>query len=71
MDLATLPSVLAVTDFWMSRWLTPIWFLGVGVSAGLAILAALIGIFYLMSIDTFARRSIHLVDAPHLSGSQR
>jgi hypothetical protein len=49
MDLATLPSVLAVTDFWMSRWLTPIWFLGVGVSAGLAILAALIGIFYVMS----------------------
>ncbi|MBM3966370.1 MAG: hypothetical protein FJ308_15090, partial [Planctomycetes bacterium] len=33
----------------MSRWLTPVWFLGVGVTAGLAILAALIGIFYVMS----------------------
>ena len=26
-----MPGILGVTDFWMARWLTPIWFLGIGV----------------------------------------
>ncbi len=42
-------SLFAITDFWMARWLTPIWFLGVGISFGLIALAALIGLFYLLA----------------------
>jgi ABC-type transport system involved in multi-copper enzyme maturation permease subunit len=59
MIAAAFPTVFAVTDFWMARWLTPVWFLGVGVTAGLAILALLLGIFYVMSkipfLDTLRR----------------
>ncbi|MFN7731412.1 MAG: hypothetical protein ACK5OB_05895 [Pirellula sp.] len=49
MAMFEFPTVLAVTDFWMSRWLTPIWFLGVGVAAGLAVLALLLAVFYVLS----------------------
>ncbi|MEI8211487.1 MAG: hypothetical protein WCI02_05025 [Planctomycetota bacterium] len=49
MIAADLPMIFAITDFWMSRWLTPIWFLGVGVTSGLVILTLLLGVFYLLS----------------------
>lgn len=42
-------ALLAAVDFWMSRWLTPFWFLGVGVAFGLALLAAFLGLFFLLS----------------------
>ncbi len=41
--------VFAATDFWMSRWLTPVWFLGGGVLLGLMILALFLMVFYLLS----------------------
>jgi len=39
----------AASDFWMVRWLTPIWFLGVGIVFGGLILAALILLFTALS----------------------
>ncbi|MFM8186851.1 MAG: hypothetical protein ACKN85_00085 [Pirellula sp.] len=44
-----LPGVIGVTDFWMARWLTPIWFLGVGVLLGLLLLVLFLGVCYLIS----------------------
>jgi hypothetical protein len=60
------PLVLAAIDFYMSRWLTPIWFLGVGVAAGLVILLALLSLFALLAkvplLDTLRRSGAgHLV----------
>lgn len=49
MTFAASPFVLGAIDFWMARWLTPIWFLGVGVAFGLVILAVFLGIFYGLS----------------------
>lgn len=53
--------ILGVTDFWMARWLTPIWFLGIGVIIGLALLAAFLGLCYLLS-------KIPLLDSLRSSG---
>ena len=44
-----IPQLFAITDFWMARWLTPMWFLGVGVTLGLLTLALLLGVFYVLS----------------------
>ncbi|MFM9065506.1 MAG: hypothetical protein ACKOOI_21100 [Pirellula sp.] len=44
-----MPGILGVTDFWMARWLTPIWFLGIGVIFGLLALSAFVGLCYLLS----------------------
>jgi len=44
-----MPGILGVTDFWMARWLTPIWFLGIGVIFGLLALSAFAGLCYLLS----------------------
>ncbi len=41
--------VFAATDFWMTRWLTPVWFLGGGVLLGLLVLAAFLLVFFLLS----------------------
>jgi hypothetical protein len=43
------PILFAAADFWMSRWLTPMWFLGLGVTVGLIFLAGFLGICYLLS----------------------
>ncbi|MEQ1827847.1 MAG: hypothetical protein ABL921_17940 [Pirellula sp.] len=48
--------ILAATDFWMSKWLTPVWFLGVGVVFGLALLAILVAVFYVLSKVPFLER---------------
>jgi hypothetical protein len=54
---AALPtSVFAATDFWMTKWLTPIWFLGVGVFFGLLVLLLLTGIFYVLSKIPFLEK---------------
>ena len=37
---------LAASDFWMAKWLTPMWFVGVGVAAGLALLIAFLVICF-------------------------
>jgi ABC-type transport system involved in multi-copper enzyme maturation permease subunit len=42
-------AILGVTDFWMARWLTPIWFLGIGVVFGLLALSAFLGLCYVLS----------------------
>ncbi|MFN5185534.1 MAG: hypothetical protein ACK5GD_07075 [Planctomycetota bacterium] len=44
-----MPGILGVTDFWMARWLTPVWFLGIGVIFGLLALGAFLGLCYLLS----------------------
>jgi hypothetical protein len=61
-----LDPMFAITDFWMARWLTPIWFLGVGIVAGLAILGLFVGLFYVLSkvtvLEQFRRDwSAHVV----------
>ena len=58
--------MFAATDFWMSRWLTPVWFLGGGVILGLAVLSVFLLIFYCLSkiklLDQFRRDgSAHLI----------
>ena len=56
------PGIFAITDFWMARWLTPIWFLGVGVTLGLITLGLLLGLFYVLSkipfFDLFRKTEI-------------
>jgi len=56
------PGIFAITDFWMARWLTPIWFLGVGVTIGLVALGLLLGLFYVLSkipfFDLFRKTGI-------------
>lgn len=56
------PGIFAITDFWMARWLTPIWFLGVGVTIGLIALGLLLGLFYVLSkipfFDLFRKTGI-------------
>jgi len=41
--------MFAATEFWMARWLTPIWFLGGGVTLGLVALCAFLLVFYGLS----------------------
>ncbi len=57
-----IPQLFAITDFWMARWLTPMWFLGVGVTLGLLILALLLGVFYVLSkiplFDVFRKNGL-------------
>ena len=48
---------LAANDFWMTKWLTPIWFLGVGVVFGFAILTLFLGLFYGLSKVTALEKS--------------
>ncbi len=48
---------LAANDFWMTKWLTPIWFLGVGVVFGFAILSLFLGLFYVLSKVTALEKS--------------
>lgn len=50
------PSIFAITDFWMTRWMTPVWFLGMGVILGFAVLSVLLGIFFLLSKVPFLER---------------
>ena len=40
-----IPTPIFAADFWMTLWLTPIWFLSVGILAGFAILLVFIGLF--------------------------
>jgi len=40
-----IPTPIFAADFWMTLWLTPIWFLSVGIIAGFAILLVFIGLF--------------------------
>ena len=39
----------AVSESWMTRWLTSFWLVGVGVAIGFAVLAVLVGVFYALS----------------------
>ncbi|MFN6129128.1 MAG: hypothetical protein ACK6DC_14255 [Planctomycetota bacterium] len=41
--------LLAATDLWMARWLTPFWFLGVGLTIGLAILGLFLALFWVLA----------------------
>jgi hypothetical protein len=43
------PVLLAASDFWMSLWLTPYWFLGVGLILGFAVLGLFVGLFWVLS----------------------
>ena len=60
--------MFAATEFWMARWLTPIWFLGGGVILGLAVLCVSLLVFYCLSkiklLDQFRRDgSAHVIAA--------
>ncbi len=41
--------MFAAVDFWMTRWLTPIWFLGGGVILGLLVLSVFLVVFFSLS----------------------
>lgn len=51
-----------VSEFWLTRWLTGFWLVGVGVLAGLAILALLWGLFVALSklsfLDSWRRNGV-------------
>jgi len=53
------PLGVVASEFWMTRWLTGFWLMGVGMFAGLAILLLLLGVFFLLSkisgIDSFRK----------------
>jgi len=49
--------MFAATEFWMARWLTPIWFLGGGVTLGLVVLCAFLLVFYCLSKIKLLERS--------------
>ena len=49
--------MFAATEFWMARWLTPIWFLGGGVTLGLVVLCAFLVVFYCLSKVKLLERS--------------
>ncbi len=58
--------MFAAVDFWMTRWLTPIWFLGGGIILGLLVLALFLMVFYGLSkvkrLEQFRRDgSAHLI----------
>ncbi len=60
--------MFAATEFWMARWLTPIWFLGGGVILGLLVLCAFLLVFYCLSkiklLEQFRRDgSAHVIAA--------
>ncbi len=46
----------AASEFWMTRWLTPIWLLGIGVAVGFLFLFLLVGIFYGLSQFPFLEK---------------
>jgi len=52
----------AVSEFWMTRWLTPFWLVGVGIAIGFVLLLLLTGVFYVLSkisiLEQFRRNGI-------------
>lgn len=50
LDLVT--PLFAASDFWMAKWLTPFWFLGVGIVVGLVALAAILLLAKLLVVPT-------------------
>ena len=34
-QLSGIVPLAAATDYWLTKWLTPVWFLGIGVGVGL------------------------------------
>jgi hypothetical protein len=42
----------AASDFWMAKWLTPFWFIGVGIVVGFAILLLFLGLCALLIVPT-------------------
>jgi len=47
MPFGMMSPLLAASDFWMAKWLTPFWFIGAGIVIGFAALAAFLLIFSL------------------------
>lgn len=60
------PLLLAATDFWMSRWLTPFWFLGVGAAFGLGLLALFVGLFWVLSRFSFVLDGLRRSGVAHI-----
>ena len=52
----------AASEFWMTRWLTAFWMVGVGIAIGFIILALFVGLFYFLSkltvLDQWRRTGI-------------
>ena len=44
-----IPTPIFAADFWMTLWLTPIWFLAVGIAVGFAVLLGFLGLFKVLS----------------------
>jgi ABC-type transport system involved in multi-copper enzyme maturation permease subunit len=50
MPFGMMSPLLAASDFWMAKWLTPFWFVGAGIVIGFAALAAFLLIFSLLMV---------------------
>ncbi len=59
---ANAPFMLAASESWLTRWLTPFWIFGVGIFFGLLALAVVYGIIYALSfipfLQTWRRKSV-------------
>ncbi len=58
--------LLGASDFWMTRWLTPIWLLGVGVTLGLALLILALLIFWILSKIPYFESAYRRGLEPHI-----
>ncbi|XZE44632.1 hypothetical protein SH467x_004245 [Pirellulaceae bacterium SH467] len=52
MVLDTISPMFAASDFWMAKWLTPFWFLGVGILLGLVVLCVFLALSFLLIVPT-------------------
>ncbi len=52
MVLDTISPMFAASDFWMAKWLTPFWFIGVGILAGLVVLSLFLALAFLLIVPT-------------------
>ncbi len=51
-----IPVLAAASEFWMTRWLTSFWLVGLGIVLGMAVLALLVAFFFILSKFSFLTR---------------
>ncbi len=51
-----IPVLAAASEFWMTRWLTSFWLVGLGIVLGMAVLAIMVAFFFILSKFSFLTR---------------